>query len=72
LKKVPWKFVKLTDEEINKLPFPETARKIGGLLIHYFHDLAICEKQLEEIRRAWNESIKDADAFIVPITEEEK
>lgn len=47
----------LTEEQISKLPFPDTARKIGGLLML---DTGALENHLnvEEFRRQWNEQVR--------------
>lgn len=56
----------LTEEQILKLPFPETARKLGGILTF---EEAPLENHLnmEEFRRQWNEAIKNTPAFRTPI-----
>lgn len=52
------KLKKLTEKEISKLPFPETARAIGGYL--YFQDSNISESDIRKIRKQFRESIKNA------------
>jgi hypothetical protein len=48
---------KLTEEEIEKLPFPETARKIGGVL-EIVDDIP--EKEIERFRELWYKLFKES------------
>ena len=49
------KIRKLTEEEIQKLPYPETAKKIGGILeIH--NDLN--EQEVEKLKESWYNNFK--------------
>lgn len=49
----------LTEEQIQKLPYPETARLIGGLLIIKENPLEH-HLNVEEFRRVWNKMIKES------------
>lgn len=58
--------VELTEEQIQSLPFPETARAIGGLLVA---GEAALENHLNinEFVRQWNEMVsKGGDQFKKP------
>jgi hypothetical protein len=46
---------RLTEKEIRGLPFPETARAIGGILV--LEDRTITEEELAEIKKLFNRSI---------------
>lgn len=48
----------LSEEEIAKLPFPETARKIGGLLI-LSEDALENHLNIEDFRSKWNKAISN-------------
>ena len=61
------KLIKLTEEEIAKLPFPETARKIGGIMD--FVDIPVSEETMKIIRKQFRESMHNADVFRAPIEE---
>ncbi len=50
------KLIKLSEERINELPFPDTARKLGGILVLEEHALEN-HLNVEEFRRQWNETI---------------
>jgi len=62
------KLIKLTEEEIEKLPFPETARAIGGILD--IVDTPLSEELLKKVRQQWRESLYNADCFRTPIVED--
>ena len=52
--------IPLTEEQISALPFPDTARKIGGLLV--LEDEALSNHlNIEWFRRQWNEYIKNSE-----------
>lgn len=61
------RIIPLTEEQINKLPFPETARLLGGLLV--LEDDALANHlNVLEFRRQWNEMIAGSkEEFKTPI-----
>lgn len=63
------KLIKLTEEEIAKLPYPETARKIGGIMD--FVDIPVSDELLKKIRKQFRESIYNADSYRTPISKED-
>lgn len=52
--------IKLSEEQIKALPFPETARLIGGILVLKESPLEN-HLNVEEFRRLWNEQIKGSN-----------
>jgi hypothetical protein len=48
--------IPMNEEEIKKLPFPETARLLGGILV--IKSDPIPEEDLEKIRFQFNECIR--------------
>lgn len=53
------RLIPLSEEQILKLPFPETARKVGGVIV-FEDDSLEHHLNVEEFRRLWNESIKNS------------
>lgn len=47
---------RLTEQEIQRLPFSKTARLMGGILV--FKDTSITEEDIEKLRRCWRECLK--------------
>ena len=53
-----FKLVKLTRKEIAKLPFPETARALGGILVPDVEPLD--PKVVAKIRKQFKKAIREA------------
>lgn len=64
------RLIKLTEEEIAELPYPETARKIGGILD--IVDTPLSDELLKKIRKQFRESLSNADEYRTPIIEDKE
>lgn len=63
------KIKKLTEEEIAKLPFPDTARALGGIL--YF-DSGLSQEDVDKLRKQFKESLANStDVVRTPIIGDE-
>lgn len=65
------KIIPLTESEIARLPFPDTARKIGGIMVldsEPYENHENAEKFIKE----WEEVVSTAKEFRVPIFEEKE
>ncbi len=62
------KLIPMTEEQIATLPFPDTARAIGGVLV-IEKDSLEHHLNLEEFRRQWNEMVSKEENFKTPIVE---
>lgn len=49
--------IPLLEAEIAKLPFPDTARALGGLLVV---DSPVDQLKIEKFRAAWRKTVKEA------------
>jgi hypothetical protein len=59
--------ITLTEEQILELPFPETARQIGGIAVLKEDSLAN-HLNVEKFRQLWNEQVSKRErAFRAPI-----
>jgi hypothetical protein len=50
---------KLTEQEIQRLPFPETARLLGGILV--IKDTSITQADIRKLRREFRKAVKKED-----------
>ena len=67
--KMSMRIIVLTEEQLLKLPFPVTARTLGGLLVAE-EEALMNHLNVEEFRRQWNETIKSSE-FKTPVFETE-
>ena len=61
------KIHKLTEEEINELPFPDIARGLGGILVP--DDYTLSNEQVKVIKKLWHDQTEGVDptSFKTPI-----
>jgi len=61
------KLVKLTEEEIKKLPYPDTARAIGGVLVPKYNNMS--DADIAQFKKMWHEHTKQNNGkeFKTPI-----
>jgi len=60
-----FKLKKLTRKEIKALPFPETARRLGGILI-VTNDQDTDPKLMAKIRQQFKDAIREAHPYKDP------
>ena len=61
------KLIKMTEEEISKLPYPEMARVLGGILVG---TCPLDDKLLKSLREDWLKHSESAQTYKTPIIEE--
>lgn len=62
------KLIKMTEEEISKLPYPEIARALGGILVG---TCTLEDKLLKSLREVFLKQSESTEAYKTPIIEEE-